>query len=265
MSQTPNNDQGSDSAQGRTVAKAAPLPLSRKILIGVNMAIAALILGKALLDPTVGHPQSVELPDTVELEQWDFESSDSLEPFTLATGESDHSQEGQRYAYTTADFSAAGHPLDLTLTIELRYMLDTSGFIERLLMGHSEFQSRLAAADPNADPITTDVRYQPGVGYSGRFQIEDQTVLSACINPRGESTFYIDQFLHNQSIYDHDPTRLLSILFGREAWSDQRCLWTHMTLEPSGTASLTPQEAEAKLDETWAEWYATWQPKFPRR
>ena len=160
MSPDPSDDQDADSSQGANAAIQPSIPRSRKILIGVNLAIAALILGKALLDPTVGQPQAVELPDTVELEQWDFSGSESLEPFTLATGESDHSLEGQRYTYTSSvNTAATGSTQDLTLTIELRYMLETSGFIERLLMGHSEFPEQLAAVDPR--PLVREIRCAP--------------------------------------------------------------------------------------------------------
>lgn len=255
----------------------------RQIVLGVNVAIAALVLGKALLDPTVGKPRPFELPETVELNQWTLTDSEALEPFKLLTGESDYSEEGQRYTYRLTPHGSSHeltHPDEqATLTIEMRYMIDTNGFIERLLMGHKAFQDSLAALEEKGEDTSTlgaDIQYQPGIGYSGKFQIEDTEYLSACINPRGESTFFIDQFLHNQSIYDHDPTRLLPVLFGRQAWTDQRCLWTHMHLSPGASgAESSPNtvalsEALSKdlqnlLDDTWAEWYGIWQPQFPKR
>ncbi|MEM9219551.1 MAG: cyanoexosortase A system-associated protein [Cyanobacteria bacterium P01_F01_bin.150] len=260
-------------------------PSVRQILLGVNVAIAAIVLGKSLLDPSIGKPRSFELPESVELEAWVLTNSEELDSFSLSTGESDYSDEGHRYTYRLApdhvakelsrtESSGSSPAMQATLTIEMRYMIDTNGFIERLLMGHQEFQRTLTTLEESGVDISTieaDVQYQSGIGYSGWFQIEDTTYLSACINPRGESTFFIDQFLDNQSIYDRDPTRLLQVLFGRQTWTDQRCLWTHMTLtrassgpKISSNASQSPS-LQALLDETWAEWYGIWQPKFPNR
>ena len=278
------------SASQRSESQAS-IPNLRQIVLGVNVAIAALVLGKAVLDPTVGKPRPFDLPETVELNQWTLTDSEKLDPFTLITGESDYSDEGRRYTFTFTPNSSPNGSLNgltpqdeqATLTIEMRYMIDTNGFIERLLMGHKEFQASLAALDEegvDTSKLGADIQYQPGIGYSGKFQLENTEYLSACINPRGESTFFIDQFLHNQSIYDHDPTRLLPVLFGRQAWTDQRCLWTHMRLSPgaSGTElspnavalSTAPSTTLSKdlsdlLDDTWAEWHDMWQPQFPKR
>ena len=284
MSATPQNSmvpasKSSDPADPIPTEKASSAQASqsiskaRQILLGVNVAIAALVLGRALLDPTIGKPRSVELPETVELAQWTLIDSEELEPFTLITGEADHSEEGQRYTYALAVPGSTNQDTQATLTIEMRYMIDTNGFIERLLMGHKEFQNTLASLEEkgiDTSTVEADVQYQSGVGYSGHFQFEETTYLSACINPRGESTFFIDQFLNNQSIYDRDPTRLFSVLLGRQVWTDQRCLWTHMALSPSssGTQSTVvdePIDLQSLLDETWAEWHSIWQPQFPQR
>ena len=250
---------------------AQPISRARQIFLGVNLAVVSLVLGKALLDPTVGQPRPFVLPETVELNQWELTNNEELEPFKLITGESDYSDGGQRYTYTL-ESNELSQDASATLTIEMRYMIDTNGFIERLLMGHKDFQETLAALrdkEGNTDTAAADVQYQSGIGYSGRFQIEDTTYLSACINPRGETTFFIDQFLHNQSIYDRDPARLFPVLFGRQTWTDQRCLWTHMALSPnvSGAESSIElsRDMQSLLDETWAEWHSIWQPQFPQR
>lgn len=260
-----------------------PMPKFLQVALGINVAIAALVLGKSLLDPTVGQPRPFELAESVDLEQWTLTESEPLEPFSLITGEADYSDEGRRYTYTLTSPTATELDKPATLTIELRYMLDTNGFIERLLMGHKEFQNTLSAlSDQGIDTsdIVTDIEYQPGIGHSGRFQIQEDTYLNACINPRGDSTFFIDQFHHNQRIHDHDPTRLFSVLFGREVWTDQRCLWTHMILSPGASDASGPvgsvstasdgsktgsRDQQVLLEDAWAEWHDIWQPQFPNR
>ena len=247
-----------------------------------NVTIATLVLGKVILDSTVGTTQPFEFPETVELDQWMLTTSEPLEPFTMPTGESDHSLVGQRYTFapdvvnipvaSRADATASPsrtdeytNPADdLVLTIEIRYMLETEGFIERLLQVHDEFQTTLASVEDDAD-IAAAVRYEYGVGHYGLFQIQDQTYLTACINPRGESTYSIDQFLHNRGIYDSNPNRLMSVLFGREVWQDNRCLWTHMAIAPTTDTPGTPEERQTRLEMAWTEWYQTWQPNFPAR
>lgn len=268
------NSASADSPSQPSEAQISGLNM-RQLLLGVNVAIAALVLGKTLLDPNIGQPRPFELPETVELSQWTLTNSEELEPFTLNTGEADYADEGQRYTYVLNTNAASSPAAVATLTVEQRYMIDTNGFIERLLMGHKAFQEDLAVLDEKGGDTSTvdaDVQYKLGLGYSGLFQVGETTYLSACVNPRGESTFFIDHFLHNQSIYDRDPTRLFSVLFGRQAWTDQRCLWTHMALSPgasgvelSDSSTLPSQDLQVLLNDTWEEWHDMWQPQFPKR
>ncbi|NET54243.1 MAG: hypothetical protein F6K09_38230, partial [Merismopedia sp. SIO2A8] len=170
-------------------------------MIAINVAIASLVLGKSLLDPTVGQPYPFELPETVELTHWSLMDSTALEPFTMPTGEPDHSAAGKSYTFTpntslilqdgldladippedtssenissehineatrSEEFGLGGIALeDITLTVEMRYILDTNGFIERLLQYHTAFQDTLATVEDDTDIIST-IEYEEGVGH----------------------------------------------------------------------------------------------------
>lgn len=242
-------------------------------IVVVNGAIATLILGRIILDPNVGKPHAITLPETTTLTGWTLTNSDPLDVFTMPTGESDQAPVGQRYTFISllsdhnpASISHSPHRYASTLTVELRYMQETQGFVQRLLLAHPEFQAiRATVTAAEAQPV---IRYQQGVGYYGLFQMQQQTYLSACINPRGESTFTIDQFRKNQQIYDADPSRFFAVILGREAWRDDRCLWTHMAIAPDPAMLPTRQtlrEQRVQLEAAWVEWYQMWQPQFPGR
>jgi len=104
------------------------------------------------------------------------------------------------------------------------------------------------------------------VGYYGVLTHEGKAYLSACINPRGESTVTEQQF--RQSLYatDLQVGRILPWISGREPLLDRRCLWTLMSTPlPSGknTDSTASEAAYKTLEAAWFNWFRWWQPKFP--
>ncbi|AFY34353.1 cyanoexosortase A system-associated protein [Calothrix sp. PCC 7507] len=102
------------------------------------------------------------------------------------------------------------------------------------------------------------VRQREEIGFYGLGIDKQRAYLSACINPRGESTFTIEQF--NQNLYNLDSKHILSWLQGKGNLKDRRCLWTHFSLTLDNSS---PETAYQKLEKAWFSWYRWWQPRFP--
>ncbi|NJP09052.1 MAG: cyanoexosortase A system-associated protein [Leptolyngbyaceae cyanobacterium RU_5_1] len=144
----------------------------------------------------------------------------------------------------------------------MQYMI-SDGNVSRYLFVYTAIKTANASLKP---------KYQPGVGHYGTVSGNGRAYLTACINPRGESTVTEQQFTQNRYTHDLRVDRIVPWILGRESLIDRRCLWTLMStpLELS-TPKTSPKSELVSLDKgvyndletAWFSWHQGWQSNFP--
>lgn len=110
-------------------------------------------------------------------------------------------------------------------------------------------------------------RYMPNVGYYSVLTHKGSAYLTACITPVGDSTVTEPQF--KQSPFKaFDPVRFARWFLGQAPLTDDRCLWTLMTMPlPRNTGedstSKTVDSTYQELETIWVDWYRWWKANFP--
>ncbi|MGB3237179.1 MAG: cyanoexosortase A system-associated protein [Geitlerinemataceae cyanobacterium] len=226
---------------------------TRLPLLAFNLLTAGFVLGKALLDPRMGQLTPFEFSPDVPLTQWQPVESERLKPLPEPDTDGSILQVGRTYQYRQND---------RLLDIEMRYVLRTQGEVENFVKDRRSQEDKKENKQPDRnEKIDATVGYEPEVGSYVLLADKERAYLSACINPRGESTFSREQYKHNQDIYDTEFSRLIPSFLGREKWRDDRCLWTYMSMPLEGS---NPKETYKLLESAWFEWNEWWQPQFPK-
>lgn len=225
-----------------------PKPLQIPLLMFV-FANVALVLGKVLLDPSIGKrvPTPFVFPQTVPLSGWQLVASEPLKNHAQQLGQvrPKNLPNGKQYRYTKDN---------QTLDVEMVYELETHG-------EYKEFLRNFTSIKGVPDQQFILVRQQPGVGIYGMFALQNRAYLNACINPRGGSTLTRQQYGDNRVRYDLLSERTIFWLLGQRSLRDQRCLWSHFSI-PLNKSS--PQEAYATLEKAWFSWYQWWSTRYPQ-
>ncbi|MDY6939199.1 MAG: cyanoexosortase A system-associated protein [Cyanobacteriota bacterium] len=212
-----------------------------------QLVLLGFVFARVLFDPLFGRRQPVDFPVTVPLTDW--ESIDSERLKAIAKGEEEYGSTvlgGRRYEYARED-------LPQPLAIDLRYVVETSGEVDVFVRKYSSIAF-------SSSQISLQLAHQTGIGDYGFLLDGDRAYLTACINPRGNSTFNREQYRHNQDIYDAQLGRVPAWLFRREKWRDDRCLWTLMSMPLS---EADPEDAQRILERAWFDWYRWWSANFP--
>jgi cyanosortase A-associated protein len=209
-------------------------------LLAVTFSIGLLVLGRITLFSDLSKPKTNAFifPETAPLPQW----QPSLASPTPLMKESQKILAQKHYRYVQNDL-----PLD----IEMRYFDNFYIADVNLLM-----QQYLSIKKSSAV-----VRQQLGVGYYGLGVDQKRAYLSACINPRGGSTFTHAQFRNNRYFNDAQIERLLPVLQGQATLLDMRCIWTHLSIP---LRNSSPEDAYQVLEKAWVPWYQWWQSRFPK-
>lgn len=206
-------------------------------------------LGKTILTPIVekNTVTSFVFPIAIPLPEWQLNKSS---PLAAPLAESPAYLSGRHYQYIQND---------LTLDIEMRYIVNTKGDVKFFIQNYSSIP-------PLPSQLSLVLRQQEGIGFYSLFTYQQRAYLSTCINSRGGSTVTDLQFRQNRDIYDNIfnmrfKERLLPWLQGRGSIRDMRCLWTHMST-PLKNSSLG--DAYQTLEKEWFSWYEWWRPRFPQ-
>ncbi len=206
-------------------------------ILAVTLSSALLVLAKVIFYPATSNytVSSFTFPSAVPLTGWQV-----LPSAPLAT-QKEHPEylSGIRYQYTRAE---------MPLTIEMRYLNNTSGEVKDLLKSYTSISSSLK------------LRHQEEIGFYGLFTHQKKAYLSSCINPRGSSTVTQRQFNQNRHAYDLQINRLLPWLLGQQKLEDKRCLWTLSSIPLKNSS----EEAYQILETAWFAWYQWWYPHFPK-
>ncbi|MEO0839054.1 MAG: cyanoexosortase A system-associated protein [Cyanobacteria bacterium J06632_19] len=199
-----------------------------------------LVLGKVILIPPPEKPKLSKFvfPDNVPLPQWQQSENHSLSK----------PQEKETQFISQKDYLYNRN--NKYLDIEMRYLPLPGGDFMSLLRQHQAVAS---------SPV---VRQHEKIGfYVLGVDKQQQAYLSTCINPRGGTTVTFSQFNKNRYLYDLQPQRLVSWLFGKHELFDRRCLWTHMSLPIKDSS---PKATFQTLETAWLSWYQWWQSRFPK-
>ena len=208
-------------------------------LLAITFGAVLLVAGKLVLYPSTGNlaATSFEFPESVPLADWQLQRSAPLK--IIDTSEV---KAARKYEYQKDS---------ITLEIEMRYVVNTTGDVESMMKGHTILKS---------SPGKLALASTQGAGFHGILLQKNRLYLSSCINPRGSPTVTAEQFRYNRNTRDWQPNRVLFWLLGRGNIQDRRCLWTQMSVPLD---KITPEEAQKILENTWVSWYAWWQPRFP--
>ncbi len=205
----------------------------RILFLALSCGSILLVLTRVILAPVPKKTITTgfAFPEKVLLPQWQFIGSNSLPKLKQKVLEPIAQRD---YQYTQNNL-----PLD----IEMRYF--TNGDVPQLIHNYTAISSPLI------------VRQREGIGYYGIGVDKQQAYLSACINPKGGSTFTAAQFQKNQHSEDFNPQHLVSWLLAKENFSDNHCLWTHLSVPLKDSSKEAAYEV---LENAWFSWYRWWQP-----
>jgi len=213
---------------------------SRVPFLAIIFSMILLAVGKIYLNPTP-EKYSVNpsvLPEKVKLPGWELEKTEQLPQQEIDAELS--MAVGRSYLYTQSDQN---------VNIEMRYFYpETSANVEAYI-------NRYILESPSLE-----IRQQPGIGFYAVFSDEKTAYLSACINPRGESTVTMKQFFKNRYTNDLHLGRFGAILVSREAILDRRCLWATLSVPLENNQ---PETAYEILEKAWFSWYEQWEEMFP--
>ncbi len=212
-------------------------------LLTVTLIAVLFILGKLTFYPPVDNFTFTpfQFPKTVPLSTWE-----QIDSVPLKSKDYPDVLTSWQYKYQK-NLDANSWKLD----IDMRYLVNTDGKVEK-------WMQEIAGMKFSAAKLSYG--NQAGVGSYGLLEYQERAYLSSCINPRGLSTFELDQFRQNRNLYDLQFSRILAWILGRESLKDNRCLWSQLSL-PLEKTDLN--KAYKILAAVWSDWYQWWQPRFP--
>ncbi|CAN1209191.1 hypothetical protein TUMEXPCC7403_03145 [Tumidithrix helvetica PCC 7403] len=215
-------------------------------LLAVIASASLVVLAKSIFDPNVGNPTPFTFPNTIDIANWQPANR------STAIADKDAPRLASKVRYKVGmhyQFAIDRNPID----IDVRYLFRTTGDVTAFLQDYAELK-----AEP--DEIRKGIRYKEGLGHYTIFTVRDRIYLSACINPRGQSTVTTEQFDENMSAYALKPNTIISWLLGQDDLRDRRCLWSQLSTSLEGDSVAN---AEQKLEKAWISWYEWWKPRFP--
>ena len=176
-----------------------------------------------------------DFPDTVPLSSWQFINSEAL------PGDGQVKAIGKKYQYRN-------HEQDLMA--EIRFHRYSSGNVSRFFNVYTPI---------NAASLKMLGKHKDGIGYYALVNEGDQAVLSACLNPIGESTITEQQFSQNRYKHGWGVQQVFLWTIGHGDLLDGRCFWTALfTPIAEDTDENTIEEKYQILEAAWFDWYRWW-------
>jgi cyanosortase A-associated protein len=254
---SPNGQPDNPSAIGQQVMS-SPLGMRLGLLalvLAAGVGSVARIVTQGATFTAARPDQPIALPEQVAIPAWQQTQTQEL-PTKLPPEPGQTSVEN-----ATSEIKAAREYRyqkgNMPLRVEARQML-SDGNVSRYLFVYKKEEIGVANSK-------LQVRYKPGLGNYGVLVHNDQAYLTACVNPRGETTANEAQFQQNL-LSGVGPARLVGAALGMGSVGDYRCLWTFMSmpLTPPGSGAKLPNEAVfQQLEEIWVPWAEHWRSNFP--
>ena len=222
----------------------------RLLLMVMTFSSVVLVLGKLALMPNEGTSvkAAIALPTQVPLKGWQALATKPLVAPGAATAQDPPEMvAGNTYVYQR---DRASSPV--TLTVELRYLVETDPNVRNLLLKYGK--------PPATVPFPSTIQHREETGFYSLYYTQGTAYLSSCINSRGESPVTEAQFNQNRYMYDLRLDRVLPVLLGRETLRDGRCLFTVMSIPLQAFSS---EATDNMLRDAWNAWHHWWQPQFP--
>jgi cyanosortase A-associated protein len=206
-------------------------------LLSLTFSSIIFYLGKELISPSSDKFTfaTFTFPEQVPLSKWQLNSSNLG---VKSTTKNPELIAQKKYQYIQNN---------VYLTIEMRY--STLYDVKKLVNNYTVI------------PSAPTVRYRQKIGFYGVGVHQQQAYLTACINPKGESTFTDAQYKQNRYTYDLQPKRLMSWFVSQEPLFDKRCLWTYLSIPLNNSSE---EVAYKTLENAWSDWYQYWQSRFPK-
>lgn len=205
-------------------------------LILLLISSVLIVLGKISLYPNQKNTVAFTVPQTVSLLGWKLKKSHPINE------NYQNFQSGREYQY---------HQNQTTIEVEVRHLVNTDGDVKKYLQVYRSMSL----------PQPPLIRSQPGIGFYGLVTEGDRAYLSACLNPRGESTFTGIQFGRNRNTLDLQLDRILPWLLGTVELRDYRCLWVTLSIVTEGS----PEQDYRVLEAAWFSLYPDLQSQFSRQ
>jgi cyanosortase A-associated protein len=218
-------------------------------LLALFVGASFLILGRSLIDDSIGKPTPFVFPERIEFAQVQTQTSAATSPETIVDTKDFYGKprylSGKSYKYAVDNI-----PID----IAFRYAVGTNGDLFLYLKEYGNIEI-------NEDDLRQKT-VRDSTGYYAAFEYQNRAYVTACINPRGISTVTKEQFEDNASDRATDRDVVIGWLLGQKDLRDRRCLWTLMSTPIESDSDRNA--ANQKLEKTWTLWYEWWKLRFPQ-
>ena len=226
--------------------------LRNAFLATINMGIA-LVTVYAIADPHAGNRQVADFffPDEIPLATWRQLSNESLAIPAKSDDNGEFIESAQRYLYKKDD---------LSLVLEIRYLVGTRGNISSLLRKYFDFSPAMMA--------TQQVKKIPEVGsyilireHNSDRKKENISYLSSCLTSLGDSIADQKEFSEVLNQVELTPGLIWNWLWGKNGIRDRRCLWVNLSIS---TQDGELDHSYEDLEQVWIELHHWWKPRFPK-
>ncbi len=225
----------------------------QKIRLGLLIFLISssfLVLGRSLIDGSIGKPTPLIFPDRIEFVQDQTKQLETKPPENIVDTKEFFGKPkylfGKKYSYLVDE---------MTVDIALRYAVGTDGDLFSFLKG-------MANIEISENELRQKSVLKSPIGYYATFTHQNRAYLTACINPRGISTVTKEQFEDNASDRAMDRDVIIGWLLGQKDLRDRRCLWTLMSTPITSDNNLNT--TNQKLENVWVLWYEWWKFRFPQ-
>ena len=215
----------------------------RALFIIVVAIATAFTVGKSIVRPAVksSSVNNYTFPESIALSKWNLSASKPVKPNLVKPP-----------AYISGNFIAGKHYQYVRngklLNIEMRYLADTNGDLKSFITNQT-------------GELSSGLKQDENRGFYSLYTHKDKAYLSACINPRGNTTITSDQFKRNLMIHDNRIERIFPWLTGQAEFRDKRCLWAHLSVPLN--KDIVVDENYETLETAWHDWYDYWRSHYP--
>lgn len=200
-------------------------------VLGGTLAVlmAATWRATTLASQSFSFPQQVPIPST-----------------QLLVSQIGKGQKKNAYSEIIAQHQYQYQVQDQLLQIEMSYVTGTTGDLQTFLENYPVLGQSL-------QPLPAPQIQQHGSNYYALYTYGNRAFLSACLDPGGQTTVEIGQFIRNWNSHWY--------LLGRD-YLDDRCLWTHMSVDLN---HQPPGQAFSVLTANWVPWQQWWRSRVPQQ